>query len=429
MFYLARRWLDPSGAFFAAAFYAVNPYHLLIVYWRSAYAELLAAALLPILLLCILRLEERGMKPVLCLALVLMGAWLTNAPAAVMIHYSAAVLALCIALLQRSWRPLGKMAVAVVFGAGLAAFYLIPVAFEEKWVNIGEVLAPGVRPQDNFLFTNISDPDHNRFNLLASVIAVSEVAALTGAIVLSRAWRRTEKKPWILLTIWGAASAAAMFSSTRVLWDYLPQLRFVQLPWRWLLCLNVALAILMTIAIPRWTWRFIACAALLAVVVIGGDRIQPPWWDTAADIREMRDAISDGTGYEGTDEYVPAGADPYELQQRGPFVVASDSTARISVSAWAPFERHLLVETHSLGLVTLRLFNYPAWKVTVNGRRVAADTSDVTGQMLIPVAPGMNDIRISFVRTRDRAIGVIVSSVSFCILLAARFITRRTTAA
>ena len=38
-------------------------------------------------------------------------------------------------------------------------------------MNIGEVLAPGARPQDNFLFTTITDAEHNRFNLLVSVIA------------------------------------------------------------------------------------------------------------------------------------------------------------------------------------------------------------------------------------------------------------------
>src|SRR5437588_12756708 len=50
MYRLAREWFPPPDALFAAAFYALNPYHLLIVYWRSAYAELLAATLLPLLL-------------------------------------------------------------------------------------------------------------------------------------------------------------------------------------------------------------------------------------------------------------------------------------------------------------------------------------------------------------------------------------------
>ena len=55
MFVLARRWLDRRDAIFAAVLYAVNPYHLVIVYWRSAFAELLASCLVPLLLLLLLK--------------------------------------------------------------------------------------------------------------------------------------------------------------------------------------------------------------------------------------------------------------------------------------------------------------------------------------------------------------------------------------
>ncbi|HEX9111387.1 MAG TPA: hypothetical protein VF845_07895, partial [Terriglobales bacterium] len=126
MYRLAREWLPAPDALFAAAFYAVNPYHLVIVYWRSAYAELLAAALLPLLLLGLQRLKEPGFRPVLWLGLILAASWLTNAPAALMIHYSAAGLAVVLAVRERSWRLLSRAGLAVVLGIGLASFYLLP---------------------------------------------------------------------------------------------------------------------------------------------------------------------------------------------------------------------------------------------------------------------------------------------------------------
>jgi asparagine N-glycosylation enzyme membrane subunit Stt3 len=68
MFLLARQWLDRRDATFAAVLYAVNPYHLVIVYWRSAFAELLASSLLPLLLLLLLRTEEKGRRVIVFLA-------------------------------------------------------------------------------------------------------------------------------------------------------------------------------------------------------------------------------------------------------------------------------------------------------------------------------------------------------------------------
>jgi 6-pyruvoyl-tetrahydropterin synthase-like protein len=425
MFQLARRWLSPADAFFAAVFYAVNPYHLIIVYWRSAYAELLAAALLPLLLLCLLRIGERGWRPVLRLGLILAAAWLTNAPAAVMIHYSVAGLAVVIAVLDRSWRPLVRTASAIALGAGLAAFYLVPAVYEEKWVNIAQVLAPGVRPQDNFLFAIIRDPDHNRFNALVSWVAICEVAAFAVATLLSRHWWRTQRKLWTVLAAWAGFAALIMFAITAPLWNVLPELRFIQLPWRWLLCLNAALAMLLTMAIRRWSLRALACGVLLTTVVCAGYRIQHPWWDTAAEIRKMSASVANGTGYEGTDEYVPAGADAYDVDKKMARVVDSaGAPARLTDVEWGIVEKRFVVHSDKAELLTLRLFNYPAWDLTINGEEVETETSDEAGQMQIPVKPGRNDIRLHFARTQDRTVGGIVSLVSLVLMIMLLFLTR-----
>src|SRR5260370_23605983 len=101
MFLLARQWLERRDATYGAVLYAVNPYHLLIVYWRSAFAELLASSLLPLLLLLVLRSEERDRKAPVLLAMVLPAAWLINAPAALMRHYSLPLLILVIQCQRR----------------------------------------------------------------------------------------------------------------------------------------------------------------------------------------------------------------------------------------------------------------------------------------------------------------------------------------
>ena len=450
MYRLAREWFPVPDALFAAVFYALNPYHLVIVYWRSAYAELLAAALLPVLLLCLLRLKQPGFRPTLWLSLTLAAAWLTNLPAAVMVHYSAAGLALFFAAIgaapeidhkrrwsPQTWRPLIHTAVAILLGAGLASFYLLPAIYEQGWINLSEVLSPGVRPQDNFIFTTIADPDHNRFNLLISTIALAEIGVLAFAIWFSRQTKRVGtaapscpvarsatvavgQSPWLLVSAWGTVSALLMLSLSNVLWQHLPKLRFVQLPFRWLLCMNAALAMLLPMAAKRWTSRVLAFAVLLAAVILAGYRIQPPWWDMASDIREMSDAIADGTGYEGADEYVPAGADPYEVNKSLPRV--SDNTGAPVPSkmlAWRQTEKHFKVHTAAAQNLIVRLFNYPAWEVVVNGKPTETQRTDVTGLIVIPIAAGDNDVQIHFRRTLDRLVGNIISLISVALFVVA----------
>ena len=441
MYRLAREWFPAPDALFAAVFYALNPYHLLIVYWRSAYAELLAAALLPLLLLCLLRLKQPGFRPTLWLSLTLAAAWLTNLPAAVMIHYSAAGLATLLAVQKRSWRPLLRTALAVALAAGLAAFYLLPAINEQGWINLSQVLSPGVRPQDNFIFTTIADPDHNRFNVLVSTIALAEIGVLVFAIWFSRQTKRVGtagpgyplarsatvavgQSPWMPISVWGAGSVLLMLSVSNVLWQHLPKLRFVQLPFRWLLCMNAALAMLLSMACKRWTSRLLASAVLLAVVILAGYRIQRPWWDMASDIREMSEALADGTGYEGSDEYVPAAADPYELNKSLPRV-SDDTGAPVpsKMLAWQQTVKHFKVHTAAAQNLTVRLFNYPAWEVIVNGKPAKTRTTDVTGLIIIPVVAGDNDVRVDFRRTSDRVVGDFISLITMALFVAAWFMT------
>jgi hypothetical protein len=382
---------------------------------------MMAAILLPLLLLCLLRLSQPGITPVLWLGLTLAAAWLTNIPAAVMIHYSAAGLAVFLAVTQQpdarqSWRFLARTALAVLLGLGLASFYLVPAIYEQRWIDIGQVMSPGVRPQDNFLFTFLADPDHNRFNLLLSVLALAEIGVLAFAIWYSRQKKST---PWKLLTLWGTGSVLLMLSVSNSLWQHLPKFRFVQLPFRWLLCMNAALALLVTMAAKRWHSRLLTYALLLLILIVAGRRIQPPWWDTAADLREMSNSVRDGTGYEGTDEYVPAGADASELNKQLPRI--SDDAGKAIPSEtlqWAQNEKHFVVRTSSPQDLTIRLFNYPAWQVVVNGQPTQTRSTEVTGLMVVPVGAGDNDVRIFFRRTIDRFIGSIVSLISLTLIVA-----------
>ena len=424
MFLLARRYLARPDAIFAAALYVANPYYLVIVYWRSAFAELLAGALLPLLLLQVLDLPDKRRRAVIPLGLLVAAAWLTNAPSAVMINYSLALLIAMIAILRRKPKVLLYGAAAVILGAGLAAFYIVPAAYEQKWVAIAQVLAPGVRPQDNFLFTILEDIDHNRFNFLVSLVAAAQIVMLAGAALLSRLRRRESPQLWWMLAAWSLFSTLLMLSFTFFLWQHLPKLRFVQLPWRWLLCLNVPFALLIATAWRRWAARAVVCAAMLFVLVVTWHRVQPPWWDTSADINEMHDNQQDGLGYEGTDEYVPIGADPYEINKEARRVTFNgDGRSRIEVNQWAAESKFFIADVTSPGKLVARLFNYPAWRVGWNGHPVASETHEITGQLMVPVVAGQNRVRITFIRTWDRTAGGLVSAATilFVIIVTVRF--------
>ena len=238
---LARRYTTPAAALLAATFYLANPYTLFTAYERAAFAELLAAAWIPLLLLAILpppplattprldRSTERNPDqadpdqadpdrprpdrpdttysralhppaqptfaarrlntPLLALAIALL--WLTNAPAAVMGCYTLALLALLHLLSlyrkHRTFRPLlqpaSRYIAGAILGLALAAFYLVPAAYQRRWVEIDMAIIPGMRIADNTLFHHTPDPDHDTVLHTASLIAVTLLTLTTAALL------------------------------------------------------------------------------------------------------------------------------------------------------------------------------------------------------------------------------------------------------
>ena len=422
MFVLARRWLSRADAILAAAAYVANPYHVVIVYWRSALAELLAAAYLPLILLFVLRSEEDGAAVIAPLSLIMAAGWLTNIPSAVMMNYSLALLLCCLAIIRRSHRVLAYGAAAVTLGISLAAVYLVPVFHQQGWVNLAQVLAPGVRPQESFLFTMTADADHNRFNVLISVVAVWQVAILGFVLFVSRRLRK--QSLWLLLALWSIFCAVVMIRFTLPLWMYLPELKYVQFPWRWLLCLNVGFALVTVMALRRrWSRALIIAAALISIPLVWRT-VQPPWWDNSGDIQEMLDNQHDGIGEEGVDEYVPANVDPYNADQKAPRAqFQGTGPTEVQTPKWDSESRTVIAKTSAPGEIMVRLFNYPSWRVWVNGRAVATSTNPTTGQMVIPVPAGESVIRIRFVEGWDRWLG---GGISLLAILTCFLVYRQT---
>lgn len=423
---LAHPWLGPAGAAAAAALYVANPYHLVIVYLRSDFAELLVSALFPLAVHYVLRCsgvapEGAGEAPDVwtngaALALVYGAMWLANAPAAVIASYALALLLLFCAIARHSLRPFLHGGAAIALGLTLAAVYIVPAAIEQRWVNIAEVLSSGFRPEQNFLFTWTLDPDHNLFNLVVSTVAALEIALAGVGAVLSRGRAESGTVLWRIMLGLAIAAMALMFPVSGLLWRYAPKLQFVQFPWRWLLPLGVSLAFFLGQIFAASRDR-LAVAALFAVIFVGAGAALVPhgFWDQG-DVPMILAGVTSEQGYDGTDEYVPRGGDRYDLAPTAPRVVLSPApdlpANRVVVSSWAPNRKAFAVDTPLPARAALHLFNYPAWQVRVNGQPVEAESDPDTGQMIVPLPSGHSRVELSFVRSSDRTAGAILSALA-----------------
>jgi hypothetical protein len=431
-FVFARRLLPERGALFGAVCYAANPNALLIVYMRSDYAELLASAFFPLLFLAALQLmgvmenPPGGRNRALASFSALFAAvWLSNAPAGVMATYSAALLFGWLALTGRSCRLLARGAGGMALGFALAGFYLVPAAYEQRWVNIAQALSSGLLPSDNFLYTVIFDSEHTFFNWIASTIAVAMIVTAGAAALAARRGdpddgaSSEQGRVWRALLLLAGVATALMLRPSAFLWQVLPKLRFVQFPWRWMSVLAVPFCYFVAVAVVKRRFAWIWITAVMALLIgTGVVLVWQTWWD-ADDIPTLRAALAQGQGFEGTDEYDPLGDDHYNLPVAAPrarvlpLPGAPDlmPQPKIQIDRWTAEDREIRVVSPVAARLALRLVNYPAWRAEVNGQGVEPESQrgEDADQMILPLLAGESRVAVRFTRTPDRTFGGVLS--------------------
>jgi len=441
-FAFARRMLPRNSAIFAAACYAANPNALLMIYFRSDYAELLASAFFPLLFLAVLQLadvveggSESWLPTLGFFSATFAAVWLSNAPAGVMATYSVTLLFAWVALVHKSWMPLLRCTAGLVLGFALAAFYIVPAAYEQRWVNIAQALSHGLLPSENFLYAATNDPEHNFFNYIASTIAVA-IIVFTGLAALAA--RRKSAQPntlpaqpkiWSTFLLLAAVSTALMLRFTSIFWELLPKLRFVQFPWRWMSILTISFIYFLAAAVAqrrfRWLWITATLALLTGTTIF---LVQHTWWDDE-DFSSLRATIASGEGFDGTDEYDPIGDDHYDLPAKapraqvlpsnagleGPAATAAATPPKIVIERWTPERKIVRVESAQPVRLALRLLNYPAWQVEVNGSRIQPSSAEDSGQMIVFLPEGQSRVIVCFTRTRDRTLGAIISILALLV--------------
>ena len=462
---LARQRFNEGVATLAGCAALFSGYALFTAYERSAFAEMTGGFWVPLMLMLLLRphsgsstLADKKRTPgwgtrsvsdrtTPLLALVVAGAWLSNAPLGVMLSYLLAAVALILAVLDRSWIPVLRAAVAAVLGLGLSAFFWIPAAWEQRWVAIRQAVDdPGLLIENSWLFARHADPRlelHDVELLRVSMIAVTMIAVALAGLGLSW-WRRTlpaDRRWWLPLSLIPVVVFFLQLPASDFLWNALPKMRFLQFPWRWLVVLEAPMAIFFASAV--WTggrlWRGLvtfACCIAFATATLFAMVSLFQGCDEDDEVRGILRDYSTGIGVQGTDEYAPPGADNSFIPTGLPFAcLVTDPAKKLGQgdadmtpdwspdqgscdaiyaqpASGSPLHLRLNADTPHPGYLVLRLRSYPAWRLSVNGQPIAQLPQRADGLVAVPVPRGRVELAADWTATPDVLIGRLVSTTA-----------------
>ena len=437
-------------------------------YERCAFPEFAGGFWLPLIILFVLRdrfpsasLARRALSDsTVPLALALAGAWLSNLPLGVIAGYLLAGVAILWAVVNKSWAPLLRAAVATILGLGLAAIYWVPATMQRHWVDIRQATEdPGYNFENNWLFSRHADPLlalHDVVLRQVSWIAVSMIAVALAAIVVSyfRNSLPEPEKKWIPLAAIPVVVLFLLFPISRPVWHTLPEMPFLQYPWRWLEAVEAPMAIFFVAAI--WPSRagarqsriavLAACAALFvgSTIYAGKAFFQVCYPEDT--VQSMLVDYSTGAGFEGLYEYEPPNTDigtiatglPAACLVTNPDIVLGkpDPDDPNVNPAWTPDDgtcqaafkwdggsgansehRRIAGTIPRSGYLVLDLLTYPAWAVRLNGQRLTGLPSRDDGLLVVPVAAGPVNLGLDWTTAPGDVAGRWLSALSALLLL------------
>lgn len=403
------------------------------------------------------------------LALALAACWLSNAPLGVIASYLLAGVALLAAVLKKSWAPALRAAFATVLGLGVTAFYWIPAAWQQRWVDIRQATQdPGYNFENNWLFAHHANPllaAHDQVLHTASWISIAMIAvALASLAVAHRRGMLTPEKStgsrrwWIPLAVIPCVILFLLFPISRPLWQSLPKMKFLQYPWRWMEAIEALMGIFFAAAVwPRGRRAQMAVAAACAAAFLGATAYAATqFFQVCYPEDTVPSVLSDyhaGAGFEGMYEYEPPQADITQIAMGLPdaCLVSDPSTVLGKVDpdndnlTWAagqhsciatfpitggraanPEHLRLAADTPQSGFLVLRLLTYPAWTVRVNGDPATRLPHREDGLLAVPVPKGPVHLQIDWTTTPDMLLSRWVSLLSVLALTAVCLLERKT---
>ena len=447
----------------AGSLYVLTPYLLCDMYVRAALAELMVAALAPLVLFLLEVYGRTGRWRVLAASSAGFGLIVLSHNIGALM-YAALVPVYCLISLrgQRRWTAV----LTVPAGLVLSMFFWLPAFVQRGDIHAEQSLTGGYFSfADHFLYpaqlfvhrwgfgSSVPGPDDN-LPLMIGLVHVGAFGLFLAGCYFARGVERRDAALVLALSL----AVFLVLPWSGFVWNHVPLLRFFQFPWRFLTVAALASSALAAAAVRLLARRFGSAAAALAAtslalaaVVVYGPHVEAQFalWNKETQTVERTDrdtvepALASGRfarmeelldspahmvqlGVKATseDDYLPRWV--LNKPQRPPadrFLVMKGNAAILD--SRSDFARHsAVVESQDEARLTAEVFYFPGWTAAVDSNPVPIEPNPNSGTISLDVPRGRHSVELSYSGTPLQKTTAVISAGGWTALLLVPFLTR-----
>lgn len=435
MYFLARSVWGEVGGMLSGLLYLFAPYHALDIYVRGDVSEFWAYAMLPLVVYGMVQSWKIGkFRYVVFGAIGFAGIILSHNLSAFMVTPFLVVIAGIFALLKKGKKRFFPLLV-LGFGLLLAAFYFVPVPFEMKYTNV--LSQVGGTNDFHRHFVCLSQLWYSPWGFGGSIPGCIDgisfalgkiyiILLLVCTLLLPYLFLRKKKEAWFGLVgfIGTLFSLFMLLPNSVALWNAIPQLAFLQYPWRFFVFVFFFLSfsagsILFLLDKKTKFVRVLQIVLFLGIVAIligvQGKYFAPQSYTDAPSRFYTNTQTLRFTTSKISDEYMPKVFTKPQQSSQLPKQIFMANNGIVKVTRDTTQEKDALVIMQKQGVLNINIAYFPAWEVLVDGKKVHLQEGSIGMWIILP--EGKYTVRLRYVETPIELLGDMLTLAGIGILI------------
>jgi len=458
MYFLAKEFFGELGGLVSALFYLYAPYHAVDAYVRGALAELFSFVWLPLILLFSYKIvrDRKWSWAVLtgiALGLLMITHNLIFLPFFGLLaiwHFSNVLIFDRQSILRNTLYWILYTAIAL----SLTAFFWLPALVEKHYTLVDQLLIKNLASY-KIHFVCLGQLWTSPWGFGGSMagctdgmsFGVGKLYILTSLVSFSVAvylWFKGKKKIAAVLFAFWSLLLLSIFMTTeysRIIWDWMSGLWYLQFPWRFLEFVALFTSLLagsLVLIVNNKVQYILVGTLLVTLILVYGKHFQPQRnlteaTDDKLTTREQVKWYVSGQSF----EYLPSGI-ATKMTDLGVLWVDIDKN-QIAKTKYEILRGDFIEEGQKFGPDRFRLVgrsttgatiefqvtNFPGWRVWIDGKEVSVTDKNKYKLITIEFPVGEHELHGRFTDTRVRTLGNTVSLLSVLTLISGIYGARR----
>lgn len=456
MYLLGKTLWGRNGGIASALFYFYAPYHALDIYVRGDVAEFWAYAFVPLVFYFLVNLyKENNLKYIILGAFSYAGIILSHNLTAFMITPFLILFYLTFQLIYKK-NIIFYFVLMLITGIGLSSFYTLPAIFEAKYTNVISQVGGGADFKDHFVCLSqfwdshwgfggsalgCTDGMSFRLGKLYILIAGAFLALFSLGFLINKLkikneiTKHKEIYSFIIFSLLGfCLSIFLMLDFSRIIWNAVPFMEFLQYPWRFL----IFASFFTSVFAGGFIWvlgklfkkfgkekiNFCFIFALIIFLIYVSNKLFIPQTILIRDSKNFtsRDDLVWKTS-KISDEYMPViFKKPKNIIEVPSSKILNNNDLILLHEESKTGEVHLSVKAERNTLVQINIASFPGWMGFLDNKEIILKENDKG--MLAEIPKGVHSLDLFFVQTPVQKLGNSISLVFLFLVFAGIIYTR-----